>query len=140
MKTLLRSLLTAFLFTVFAVPATSAFAEDKVVYHINDAEHQALAGLRNIRNQLDTVPDTKIVVVAHSQGVDFLMESYKDAATVGPLISALHARGVKFEVCEITLKQRNLKKDQFVLDADFTPSGVVELTRLQQKGYSYIKP
>lgn len=140
MKTLLRGLLTAFLFTVFAVPATSAFAQDKVVYHINDAEHQALAGLRNVRNQLDTAPDTKIVVVAHSQGVDFLMESYKDAATVGPLISALHARGVRFEVCEITLKQRNLKKDQFVLDADFTPSGVVELTRLQQQGYAYIKP
>ncbi|QBC30212.1 MULTISPECIES: DsrE family protein [Pandoraea] len=140
MKTLLRGLLAAFLFAAFAVPATQAFARDKVVYHINDAEQQALAALRNVRNQLDTVPDTDIVVVAHAKGVDFLMESYKDAATVGPLIAALHARGVKFEVCEITMKQRNLKKDQFVLDADFTPSGVVEITRLQQKGYAYIKP
>lgn len=140
MKMLLRGLLTAFLLSAFALPASPAFARDKVVYHINDAEHQALAALRSIRNQLDTVPDSDIVVVAYAQGVDFLMESYKDAATVGPLISVLHARGVKFEVCEITLKQRNFKKDQFVLDADFTPSGVVELTRLQQKGYAYIKP
>ena len=140
MKTLLRGLLAAFLLTAFALPATSAFARDKVVYHIDDAEHQALAALRNIRNQLDTAPDTDVVVVAHSLGIDFLMENYKDAATVGPLISALRARGVKFEVCELTLKLRKLKKDQFVLDADFTPSGVVELTRLQQKGYAYIKP
>ena len=58
MKTLLRGLLAAFLLTAFALPATSAFARDKVVYHINDAEHQALAGLRNVRNQLDTAPDT----------------------------------------------------------------------------------
>ncbi|VVD64073.1 signal peptide protein [Pandoraea iniqua] len=140
MKSLLRGLFAALLLTAFALPATSAFAKDKVVYHINDAESQALAGLRNIRNQLDTVPDTDVVVVAHAKGVDFLMSNYKDAATVGPLVAALHGRGVKFEVCEITMKQRSLTKDQFVLEADFTPSGVVELTRLQQQGYAYIKP
>lgn len=113
---------------------------DKVVYHINNADHQALAALRNIRNQLDTAPGTKVVVVAHAAGVDFLMEKYKNAAEVDPLISALHARGVRFEVCELTMKRRGLNKNQFVLEADFTPSGVVELTRLQERGYAYIKP
>ncbi|MGC7405259.1 DsrE family protein [Pandoraea pneumonica] len=142
MKSFLRGLFAALLLTAFALPATSAFAKDKVVYHINDADSQAIAGLRNIRNQLDTVPDTEVIVVAHAKGVDFLMNDYKakDGVDVASLVTGLHARGVKFEVCEITMKQRNLTKDQFVLDADFTPSGVVELTRLQQKGYAYIKP
>lgn len=112
----------------------------RVVYHINDAEHQALAGLRNIRNELDVAPTTKIVVVTHAKGVDFLMSNYKDAAKVGPLVAALAARGVDFEVCEITMKNRKLKKDDFIMEANFTPSGVVLLTKLQNEGYAYIKP
>jgi uncharacterized protein len=47
---------------------------------------------------------------------------------------------VNFEVCEITLANRNLKKSQFILEADFTPSGVVRLTKLQKQGFAYIKP
>lgn len=119
---------------------TLAAQPPRVVYHINDAEHQALAALRNVRNQLDTDPNTKIVVVAHAKGVDFLMTNYKDAAKVGPLVSALAARGVDFEVCEITMKNRKLEKDQFVMESNFTPSGVVLITKLENEGYAYIKP
>jgi intracellular sulfur oxidation DsrE/DsrF family protein len=58
-----------------------------------------------------------------------------------PLVAALKSRGVRFEVCEITLKNRDLKKDQFLLDADFTPSGVVRITELQFRNhFAYIKP
>lgn len=120
--------------------AVAAQAGDKVVYHISDAASQALPALRNVRNQLDTAPDTKVKVVTHAGGVDFLLSNYKDASTVGPLISALAARGVAFEVCEITIKNRGLSKDAFVMEADFTPSGVVRITHLQHEGYAYIKP
>lgn len=125
------------------VAATAgAAAQDTVAYHINDTASQALATLRNIRNHLDTDPTAKITVVTHAFGVDFLMEGMKDrnespfAATVAALVS----RGVKFEVCEITLKNRNLKREQFIQEAEFTPSGVVRLTKLQKQGYAYIKP
>ena len=48
---------------------------------------------------------------------------------------------VTFEVCEITMKRRNIAKDKFVMDADFTPSGVVRITQLQsQQHFAYIKP
>lgn len=117
-----------------------ALAKDKVVYHIDDAEHQALKALRNIRNQLDYNPDTDMKVVMHSEGVDMMMTDYKDAASTAPLIAALSARNVTFEVCEITMKRRKLDKDKFMLEADFTPSGVVRLTQLQNQGYAYIKP
>jgi hypothetical protein len=128
-----------------AQSATEAARKDqegvKVVYHINNSEHQALAALRNIRNHLDVAPNTKIVVVAHSDGIEFLTTGYKDADKVGPLISGLAARGVRFEVCEITIKRKKLSKDDFVLEANFTPSGVVRLAELQSKeGYAYIKP
>lgn len=117
-------------------------AQDQVVYHINDTTTQALGGLRNIGNHLDTDPSARITVVTHAQGVDFLMEGARDRDNkpfIG-LVSALRNRGVKFEICEITLKNRNLKREQFVQEADFTPSGVVRLAKLQKEGYAYIKP
>ena len=137
------------LFKVFAAltlagAASLAMAQDKVVYHIDQAATQGLKGLRNIRNHLDSVPDTKIIVVTHAEGVDMLMEGAKEEKSkteYAPLVSALKARGVRFEICEITLKNRNLKKEQFVLDADYTPSGVVRIAQLQaRERYAYIKP
>jgi intracellular sulfur oxidation DsrE/DsrF family protein len=116
----------------------------EVVYHIDDAESQGIKGLRNIRNHLDVSPQTKIIVVTHANGVDIMMDGAKDKKNgieYAPLVGALKSRGVRFEVCEITLKNRNLKKDQFILDTDFTPSGVVRVADLQyQNHFAYIKP
>jgi intracellular sulfur oxidation DsrE/DsrF family protein len=119
-----------------------AYAQDKVVYNVNDTASQALAALRNIRNHLDVDPTAQITVVTHAFGIDFLMEGMKDRSETAfePLVAALKNRGVKFEVCEITLKNRNLKKEQFIQEVDFTPSGVVRLTKLQVAGAAYIKP
>lgn len=119
-----------------------ALAQDKVVYHFDNAAAQGLKGLRNLRNHLDTEPTTKIVVVAHAEGVDMLLEGGKAAngTEYAPLVSALKARGVSFEVCEITLRNRNLKKEQFIQEADFTPSGVVRVVKLQHQGHAYLKP
>lgn len=145
MKKILHLIVTSLLLLGVALPAAAqSSGQTKVVYHIDDAETQGLKGLRNIRNHLDVSPQTNIVVVTHANGVDLLMEGAKDKKNnveYAPLVSALKSRGVKFEVCEITLKNRNLKKDQFILDADFTPSGVVRVADLQFKdGFAYIKP
>ena len=131
-----------FTLSLAAAVAFAASADDRVVYHIDDADVQALKALRNIRNHLDTDPQAQITVVAHAMGVDFLMEGAKDkngGDYAGP-VAALKARGVKFEVCEFTLRNRGLKKEQFIPEADFTPSGVVRLAKLQQQGAAYIKP
>lgn len=142
MKTLLQSF---YLLVAGAVLSTAALAQDKVVYHIDDAANQATKGLRNIRNHLDVMPQTQITVVTHANGVDFLFADAKDPKNpdidYNSLVSALKARGVRFEVCEITLKNRNLKKEQFSLDADFTPSGVARIGGLQfREQFAYIKP
>lgn len=137
-KTFKSGLIALVLVTVSAL----SWAQDKVVYHVSDTESQALGALRNIRNHLDTDPTAKITVVAHAQGIDFLMEGAKDkngGLYAGP-VSALKSRGVNFEVCQITLKTRNLKQDQFIQEADFTPSGVVRITKLQLQGHAYIRP
>jgi uncharacterized protein len=135
----IRALVSGLLLSVMSL---TAFAQDMVTYHIDDAALQAVKALRNIRNHLDVDPGAKITVVTHANGVDFLMEGAKDnqgGAMAGP-VAALVARGVKFEICEITLRNRNLKREQFLQEADFTPSGVVRLAKLQKLGAAYIKP
>ncbi len=119
-----------------------ACAQDMVVYHFDNAAAQGLKGLRNVRNHIDTDPTAKITVVTHAEGIDMLMEGAKAAngTEYAPLVSALKSRSVSFEICEITLKNRALKKEQFIQEADFTPSGVVRLAKLQKQGYAYIKP
>jgi len=118
-------------------------AEDKVVYHLNDGLAQATNGLRNVRNHLEVNPKARIVVVAHAQGVDYLMKGKKDANgnPYETIVQDLKGQGVQFNICEITLRNRKLTKDQFIEDATYVPSGVAEITRLQQReGFAYLRP
>ena len=116
---------------------------DKVVYHLNAGLEQAANGLRNVRNHLEVNPKAQIVVVAHAQGVDYLMKGKKDA-NGNPyeiIVQELKSQGVRFDVCEITLRNRKLTRDQFIEEADFVPSGVAEIARLQQReGFAYLRP
>ena len=139
MKTIAR--IAGILLVAFAT--LGAYGEDKVVYHFDGGLAQATKGLRNIRNHLDIDPKAKIIAVAHAEGVDFLMEGAKTTNNqeFAALVGDLMARGVTFEICEITLKNRNLKKEQFILGPTFTPSGVVRIANLQaRENYAYIKP
>jgi len=144
MKAFIRTVLMGFVAVGLSLGSNLVSADPtRVVYHIDDAATQGLKGLRNIRNHLDVSPQTKIIVVTHANGVDILMEGGKDKSGTeyAPLVAALKSRGVRFEVCEITLRNRNLKRDQFILDAEFTPSGVVRIADLQFKDkYAYIRP
>lgn len=139
----MKALYKAGIAMLLALTALSVSAQDKVVYHLDMGNDQAAKGLRNMRNHLDVDPKAQLAVVAHAQGVDFLMEGAKtsNGQEFAALVSALMSRGVKFEICEITLKSRNLKKEQFILGPGFTPSGVVRIANLQaREGHAYIKP
>jgi uncharacterized protein len=116
---------------------------DKVVYHVNDTGAQAANALRNIGNHLEVNPKARIVIVTHAQGVDFLMEGAKDrnGNPYNVRVEELKAQGIQFDVCEITLRNRKLTRSQFIPEATFVPSGVAEITRLQQReGYAYLRP
>jgi hypothetical protein len=151
MKSVIKRVMTTVLMGVcfsFGLSGTPSQAQTAVkpmvAYHFDDGQAQGLKGLRSIRNQLDAVPATKLAIVALADGVDMFLEGATDAASgiaYAPLIADLKSRGVDVYVCELTLMGRQLSPDQFILEADFTRSGVVKLTELQQiDGYAYFKP
>ena len=122
---------------------TDPVGPDKVVYHLGEGLAQASNGLRNIRNHLEVNPKAQIIVVAHAQGVDYLMKGKMDANgnPYETIVQDLKSHGVKFDICEITLRNRKLTRDQFIEEGVFVPSGVAEIARLQQReGYAYLRP
>lgn len=142
----LRFLIQSLVVAVLANGAAFAAGKDepiKVVYHFDSGLEQATKGLRNIKNHLDVDPKTRIVAVAHAQGVQFLLEGAVNA-TGNPFnvnVEELEARGVEFRVCEITLKSNKIDPKKLIPQAKLVPSGVVEIGRLQAKeGYVYLKP
>lgn len=121
--------------------APAAAAEEKVVYHINDASVARVA-MNNVNNHLSASPNAKIVVVTHGKGIDFLLNDAKDdKGEFAPQVAALKEKGVDFRVCRNTLKSRKLDDSAVIMEARVVPSGVAEIGKLQsQEGYVYLKP
>ncbi len=120
----------------------AASAAEKVVYHINDSR-TAAAALRNLSNHLEQSPNARIVVVAHNDGVDFLLQGARDSEgqPFALMVSELKARGVDFRVCGNTLTRRHIEPARLIPQATLVPSGVAEIARLQTwEGFRYLKP
>lgn len=145
----------AFLFAFFAMAVSSGhsgaaerYGNQKVVYHINrdggvDDKYYRMA-LRNVQNQIKAVGQDSIdvKVVLHGDGVKLLMDARKNQKLQMD-VTSLRAQNVQFLVCNNTLVGRHIdsENDLFeVFEDDIVPSGVAELSYLQQHGYTYIKP
>lgn len=132
--------------TALAVPAVSSAASEgpvRVVYHVNEGNAQALNALRNMRNHLAADPTAKIVLVAHSAGIDFLLDGALDAngAPFDATVQDLKSKGVEFRVCRFTLERRKIDAKKVIPDASIVPSGVAEVSKLQFKeGFAYLRP
>ncbi len=125
--------------------ASCAYAAEavKVVYHLADGIDQATRALANIRNHLRAEPDTRIVVVAHGDGIRFLIAGAKDRAgkPFDTAVSALAAQGVQFDICSNTLTAHDIALSTVLPEAKIVPSGVAEIARLQaREAYVYLRP
>jgi anti-sigma factor (TIGR02949 family) len=113
----------------------------KVVYHITNSSN-ASAALRTLRNHLEAAPRTKVVVVAHNEGVDFLLRGARDETgeLYQNVVHQFYQRGVEFRVCNNTLVRRKIDAQGIVPDASLVPSGIAEIGRLQEReGYTYMR-
>jgi len=132
----------ATLFAVLSYSQWSAIGQERIVYHINESTNPVTA-LRNLTNLIESNPDLKAVVVAHNNGVDFLLLGARDAET-GQLfedsVARLRARGVDFRVCGNTLARRAISPAAVIPEATLVPSGLAEIGRLQIKEhYAYMQ-
>ncbi|MCS6922485.1 MAG: DsrE family protein [Elioraea sp.] len=120
----------------------------KVVYHLNQPGGEDFAYyrqmLRNIRNHLSINPPEGIDlrVVMHGAGVNLLRRAARADQQIAATIDELKLKGVKFQICRITLQLDNIKLEELydADEGDLVQSGVFEVMRLQQReGFAYIK-
>lgn len=121
------------------------YADQKVVYH-NDGPSKVeyyRHMLANVRNHINAVgvDHVRIAVVDNGDGLDLFEQAQSDP-DLATRVDDLRASGVKFLICDNTLKSRHIDWHDLygVTEADIVPSGVAEIARLQQQGYSYIHP
>jgi intracellular sulfur oxidation DsrE/DsrF family protein len=132
------SALLFFLFISFKLRAQVVSEEPhRIIFQLTDGDSIThVKFIRQLNNILEAAPNAQIEVVTHGMGIDLL--KLKNNPFENPL-KELKERGVEFVVCENTLKQRNMKKEQFLPLAGFVPSAVLELVIKQEKGWIYIK-
>lgn len=130
----------------------------KVVYHVDYKNPRRFSAqltsiynmVHHYRNQL---MDYDVRIVVNSFGVRFFTgndlegtpfeadEQLKEQREElkGRITSLMSTYDVEVAICDITRNQIDLAKDAFYDGVSFVDSGVVELARLQQKGFAYIK-
>lgn len=132
--------------------------QPKVVYHVDyEGVRRFSAQLTSVYNMVhhyrNQLIDYDVRIVANSFGVrfftddnledtpfeagDHLKEEREDLK--GRIQSLMSTYDVEVAICDITRKQLDLPKDAFYDGVTFVDSGVVEVARLQQDGFAYIK-
>ncbi len=147
MTRLLTILSAAILLIAGPLTAQDAgYDTQKVVYHVNfDGQSGTSYGaaMGNIQNHINAVgsDNIEVEVVMHGDGLGLLMAA-KDDDGLQTRIGGLKSQNVRFRICANTLKGRDIALDDLydAWDEDVVPSGVAELSKLQQDGYTYIKP
>ena len=156
-------LLFAALIISIACTQTHAATDDdsqvaKVVFHADYADPVRFSSmLTSIFNMVTTYEnqftDYDIRIVFLSQGIRFLTTDRlkgtpfevdgKFAETRKELIIRLktlhNMQNINLSLCNITREAINLDKERLIPGVTLVTSGVVEIARLQQQGFSYLK-
>ncbi|MFZ6648378.1 DsrE family protein [Undibacterium sp. TJN25] len=122
-----------------AAPATPATARTRVVFQVSDNDEAkwnlALNNVKNVQAALGA-DNVDIEIVAYGPGINML----KFDAPVGNRIQAALQARVKVAACENTMEAQKLRKEDMLPAISYVPAGIVEIIRLQQQGYAYIRP
>ena len=79
---------------------------------------------------------TEIEVVTHGKGLNLILATNTAQAE---RLKAVAATGVRFAACENTMRRMNVSRGDLMPFAVTVDSGVAEVVRKQEAGWSYIK-
>jgi intracellular sulfur oxidation DsrE/DsrF family protein len=127
--------------TVRAADAAAAGAaapvQNRIVFQVNEDDSRKwntiLANINNVQEELGRV---EITLVAIGPGLGMLKA---DALTANRVQDAM-AAGVRFVACGNSMQAQHLTKDDMIDGIGYAKAGYVEVMRLQQQGWTYIRP
>ena len=112
-------------------------AEHNIVFQLTSGDtnvHKML--VRQLGNVLTAAPNSKIEVVCHGPGITMLTTRQ---TIVHPKVIELKGKGIDFVVCENTLKEKKVTKEEIIPEAAFVKAGIIEIVKKQEEGWSYIR-
>lgn len=145
MRSMINFLLATILSILFMSSAVAAIDEEhKVVIQVSTAD------VKSHENALDTAIDiqnhyepgeVKIEIVAYGQGLRIFSKSRKNKFS--KRIATLAKSGIILSAGKNSIKKYDIthkKKMTLIEGVNTVPNGAVRIIRLQEKGYSYIRP
>jgi intracellular sulfur oxidation DsrE/DsrF family protein len=137
-KLSLLFVLVLFSFTIKSQPnVTLQNPDHKIIFQLTSGDTTAHKQLmKQFNNILSVSPTTKIEVVCHGAGLDMLVSG---KTIVEDKIKTLAKKGVVFNACEFSIKERNVDRSTIISESSFVPAGILEIVSKQEKGWSYIK-
>lgn len=111
--------------------------EHKIVIQLTSGDtnvHKML--VRQLGNIYAAAPNSKVEVVCHGPGIDMLRSQL---TIVHAKVKDMKSKGMEFVVCENTLRERNVGKEEIVSEAGFVKAGIIEIVKKQEQGWSYIR-
>lgn len=117
--------------------ATAQNRKHQIVFQLVTADTMAHKAFMKQLNNIYTVsPESTIKVVVHGPAIDMYTAG---KSVVGPQLQLAVDRGVVFEICEFSLKERKVEKSALFTHAQYTPAGIIRIVELQEAGFSYVK-
>jgi|YelNatPaOPRAMG01_1025707.scaffolds.fasta_scaffold10175_3 intracellular sulfur oxidation DsrE/DsrF family protein len=113
--------------------------ETKVVFHLDeDSGARLTLALNNIENLYKEIPpgQTDVRLVANGTAVRLFVGGQAEAER----ISRLSAAGAHFLLCRNSLGGLSIPRESLLAPCEIVPAGILELVRLQQEGFAYVKP
>lgn len=113
---------------------------EDIVVHITSGETEdwqmALRNLQKLAtNESVSTPPESMHVVVNGDAVRFLLA----ATPEGDRIPQMAEAGVEIEACANSLERLGFSPAELAEGVTITGSGVAEVVRLQQRGYTYLK-
>jgi uncharacterized protein len=113
----------------------------KVVFHVDWEKEECLVmALNNIKNLLKEIPSEQASIYLVANGASARLFRRERALQYAPDMEHLSRKGVRFLVCNNSLNNFGIGKDELAESCEVIPAGILELIRLQNEGYAYIKP
>jgi intracellular sulfur oxidation DsrE/DsrF family protein len=112
-------------------------AEHRIIFQLTSGDttsHKQL--MKQLNNILTVSPTTQIEIVCHGAGLDMLVNG---KTIVADKIKNFSEKGVVFNACEFSMKERKVEREKILTSCRFVEAGIIEIVSKQEKGWSYIK-
>lgn len=110
----------------------------KVVFDVTSADENTQgAALRHLKLMNDSYPDSEFELVIYGKALPMVL---KEKSPFAENIQAFLGNDrVSIKVCEITLKRKEIDKDQLLPGVETVPDAIMEIVKRQSEGWGYIK-